>query len=194
HRPGGVILFGNFNRGVRHRAATVFRRTKFAADQFDPGTKLSKGITGMRALQFLIHRHDFFAERLEIFRNQQIPGFEMAIQRHFIRLCRSRYFVDADIANPAGIEELTCGLENSFSRRDFDRLFSRLGCSHVFSCYALDTLLTSKYLTDCYWSVPHSSCVVTLICRQSEPRSPCRNPSALPGARGDEPSALNDVP
>jgi hypothetical protein len=101
HSAGRVVLLRNFDSAITPRTAAVMHREQFLADILAAWAKLSISIARIRSLKILVQRFTVLRQLFQILRHQQILGFKMAVQRHFIGLRGSGDFVHAYVPYPA---------------------------------------------------------------------------------------------
>jgi hypothetical protein len=112
HPPRRVVLFGQFDGGVRQRAATLIPAGHVASRLFEPGTELRGGVTRMAGLEAVPRQLGAFCQASEVFCNQLILRREVPVERHLVGLGSFNDRLDPNGADAMAIKELRSGRQD----------------------------------------------------------------------------------
>src|SRR6266581_571215 len=162
HLSCRVILLGEFDRRVRHRAASGLGIGNVLGQQSEGRLDLLSGILGMPARHRVPGLPEIGVVLAQPLGNQLVLGREVPVQAHLGRVgfCGNRFHPDR--TDPLEVEELRRRVEDTFPGAravrvplPARRLSVDLGVSgHVQS--SIDRRVTGQYHTICFWKRPVS--------------------------------------
>src|SRR6267143_1412147 len=176
HLPSGVILLGEFHRGIRHGAASRLGIGNVLRQQSEGGLDLSAWVIGMPARHRVPGLPEVGVVLAQPFGHQLVLGGEVPVQAHLGRIGFRCNRFHPDRTDSLEVEKLRCRFEDALPRARAvrvplpeGRLSVDLGASgHVQS--VIDRRVTGQYHTTCFWKQPVgiSPLVSRRFCWQSD--------------------------
>lgn len=116
-RPCRMAFLGNLDCGIGQRTAAVSAIRHVAPDALHPSVQLCQRVAWMGSRKLGPDGIGFLGEPAEILGDQQILGFKVPVEGHFVGLSSSGDFVDADRPDATRIEQRPRRREDALARR-----------------------------------------------------------------------------
>jgi len=113
-----MVLLRKFDRRICDRTAAKIPLAQIFAHPGHDSAELRVRIAGIRPYGFFVPGDRSGIQATQIFRNQAIFRFEVAIQRHLVGLRRRGDLIDADRADATRIKQLAGGVQDALPRRN----------------------------------------------------------------------------